>query len=285
MLKNTLPYSDNPLFKLETRRVRWLNSEQPLWGYSLIIQAVVTLALITLWLLLSLRAGLGGSIYVIITSDDLINMLVILSIAANVLLDLACFWFTLDSIDLKYNPIWWDLLRITPLAPQEVITAKHKRAQMRVWWLMMLILSTRTTTAALILIHYYVIVPTRISLTTLDFLMLPALGVVGLVYIIEPFWRMRAITALGLWLSARMSTPTMTGLAGLAALLAVWSSQAGIFLLAVWAAFILLRFSSVISLACLTLITAVAIGFVIHQYYRRLQLFSLYRALQMIFSD
>jgi hypothetical protein len=288
---------DNPLFRFEVRRVRWLASPEPLWGYSLGILAVVGILIFVGWLLICLNTlGSLGSRYFLERSRELIALLFLGSVGANIFLDLACMWGTLNSMDVRSNPMWWDLLRVSTMHPAEIIHAKHVRAQVRAWWLMMIVLSARISVVLLVVLQIFFLDPMMQSYSNLSEIiwLLPFALVFGATYIAETYWRMRAMTALGLWISARSANIAMAGLAGFGAIVVIWVSQAVIIgilgFLTVQCSFSvsvvgLSGSIPIISTGCYLFLACCVTAFIIYHYYRNLLRTSLNRALRNTFRD
>lgn len=275
MLK--LPHIDNPLFKIETRAVSWGAVPTRARRYSLWILALVVVVVGGLWL----NVVLTTPSYVVTgyynysprsaNSSGFIGLIALVSILSNVVLDLASMWFTVTSLDTEQNPVRWDLLRLTDVHPEVIIAAKHAIAQLRVWRLMIAVISLRLVTIVLFLIHLIFIDNTVLNDPYFSFLLLlPTAAVFAAVYLIEPYWRLRALTMLGLSISARVKNFALAFLAGFGAIVAVWITQ-GIVMTLLGMIFFQLVLIVFFKVWFIGLFLACAVtGYMIYTYYRNL---------------
>jgi hypothetical protein len=124
----------------------------------------------------------------------------------------------------------WELLRLTMLTGRQIVAAKHGAAQARTWRLASVIVAVRLASMLMIAL--------TVPITFLDqrgiFTGMPLLpfifaalagGGVALIFSLEPLWRMRAVTALGVAASARASQPLSTVLVAIGTLAAFWLGQ------------------------------------------------------------
>lgn len=107
-----------------------------------------------------------------------------------------------------------------------------------------------------------------------------------IIYLIEPLWRMRALTALGMAISAQIHNLVFSTLAGLGSLLAVWISQALIMGGIIWSLFAILPgVNGAVSGLCCLLMACIFTAFVIRIYYNRLRNWALTQAIQNAFRS
>jgi hypothetical protein len=254
MLK--LPYIDNPLFRFESRRLRWGASPEQVWRASKIITASVLVGVFALWFLLAQinRQGIritsqnqpggqqgiqtspqGGVPQSGVTypprgreSFDFFNGLLLVSISASIVLDLACL-----TVSMSFNgrdSQAEDLLRLTTLSSKARMSAKYAIDQIRVWWIMWLVVSLR----AAAILFFMVMTPGLTAGFGRGFgfgspfryygFLLPLL-VPASAFLIEPIWRMRAMTALGLGISVQVPKKFSAALVGVLADLGIWVVQ------------------------------------------------------------
>ena len=226
--------SRNPLFDLETRRVRWgcdvdvlLRSTQ---RWLLLICGLI----LALWLLV-----LVGSIITRHSGLAAENALIVvwwmlaLSLLAAPALDFVSISSALGSIHGEITAGRWDLLRLTLLPNRQIVAAKHAAAQVRVWRATMLITALRTATVLIGTLNllllafndsYFMRGVSFGEWISLLVLLLTG-GVVCAVYLLEPLWRMRALTALGVAISARTDHATSAALLGIGAIAVLWIAQ------------------------------------------------------------
>jgi hypothetical protein len=295
----------HPVFKLELRRVLWAQSAARLQRRTMRAFASVFFALISLWLLYiyngHVRASAAGAY---LTSEFMIGTLLALSLLANAILDSVSLFGVLSSISSEIKAGRWDLLRLTSVSEHEIVAAKHSVAQVRVWRTMTIIASLRITAFALLMLHSTFLPQSTLENSTVldtvqDFFRndpiamlfgLATFALFWLICIVEPLWRMRAMTALGLAISARVQQVTFAGLAGAVAILTVWVIQYLVLMSVIgtlfWLAVQLIQ-PPLMSTAVMALLfcMCLVIAFVVYVFYLRLREWSLRRALRYAFAD
>jgi len=248
------PYSDNmlrhPLFRQEVRRVRWGFSESRIRIYGMRVFAVVCTAIFAVWLLLSLAFSNPPPYsynqtstawwFVYGSSPQTFVLLIFAAIGVNLILDFASTLSAVSSISGEIVAGRWDLLRLTALREEGIVNAKHAAAQVRAWRVMAVTVSSRLS---IILLGAFVFpfVP-LIMLGDSSFFsglgetfMRDPFGTLFafailittlIIYVVEPYWRMRAMTALGMVISSYVLNAPLAMLASLGAIFAVWLAQA-----------------------------------------------------------
>ena len=216
----------NPLFALETRRIIWGYSAKTLTDYSLFIVGVTCAFIILAWLVIRLGERYPSRL------NDFSLALLALSLFASLLLDYRCISTALDSINGEVAARRWDLLRLTTLDHHQIVAAKYGAAQVRVWRLLMLITALRLgvvltvgLSTLIFMVQDSVGVARTPGETISNLLAQLVLVVVAMIYVAEPFWRMRMVTALGMAISARAQRHTSSVLVGIGALAALWLAQ------------------------------------------------------------
>jgi hypothetical protein len=286
---------DQPLFKYTVRRVRWAGTVQQLRAYNWKVAISVHLILVCLWLLvitsmttLCRQTGSINTCWVASgQSGDFIIWLMVISIGMDLILDFASLLFALNSIAGEVNARRWDLLRLSPVREDRIVAAKHGLAQVRAWRVMALVLYTRSAAVVLILLHTFLL-PFFVGggsdifnafryefFNTLLALVIAAIFLA--IYVVEPLWRMRAMTAVGIAISARVYSITFAFLTAFAAIVATWITQVIILAMIGWfTAQIAGAFSSGVNatigaLMCFVLGACIATAFIVRIYYRRLE--------------
>ena len=243
------PYAmlHHPLFRLDSRRARWAWSAERLCNYSWRIVGIVHLAVFGIWAaLLGLYAvieqGRGFFFVDTMTYDvslSIVGFMIFVVIAAGILLDLVSVQAAVKSINVEVIAGRWDLLRLTSLNERGIVAAKHAGVRLRVWRFTTVIASARLATVILWLlatfIAPYLLVGENAFVDDLLFgiqedpfsVILGGLIAVltALIYVLEPFWRMQSMTALGMVLSAYILNIPLATLAGMATMLVVWLVQ------------------------------------------------------------
>jgi len=226
--------SRNPLFVLETRRVRWGCDVDVLlrstWRWLLLICGLI----LALWLLVLVGSVIGGQSRLAAENALIVVWwMLALSLLAAPALDFVSISTALGSIHGEITAGRWDLLRLTLLPNPQIVAAKHTAAQVRVWRATMLITALRTATVLIGTLNllllafndpYFMRGVSFGEWISLLVLLLTG-GVTCAIYLLEPLWRMRALTALGVAISARTDHATSAALLGIGAIAVLWIAQ------------------------------------------------------------
>lgn len=220
------PLINNPLFALDVRRIRWGQSEQLLLRYSARRITIICCALLIVWLVVSLRDLQRYTI------GDFALFLFALSFLASLALDYTSISAALGSINGEMTAGRWDLLRLSLVTVPQIVAAKHGAAQVRAWRLMVVIIALRVAVLLMVsisllpaLIHTSAFAYVSAAQLPNAFVELIVLIALGLLYIIEPWWRMRTVTALGVAISARARQHVSAVLAAGGTVFAIWLLQ------------------------------------------------------------
>lgn len=256
----SLMRSTNPLFMMEARTLKQggdLNSLRQ-WTRRIFLRMLLVLAILGGGLLIILVNNYWQSVaynpygyyqhpvYGIFFEFLGISVLGLggISFLASVILDFSSLNAGLNSINRDMAAGRWDLVRLTLLPEKDILVAKHRITQLRAWRILIWVAGMRLLSVILTLIAVFIPDPSR-SISALEqifnefarrpFLVTSAaitLVIFTTVYLLEPFWRHQAMTALGLAVSAGRNT--INGLlAGMGSIVGVWISQAFIFYLLV----------------------------------------------------
>lgn len=267
---------NHPLFRLELQRIRWLTRHGSLRQGGMRVIAIITLVLLGLWAL----AVFGGGPYQYTywfssRSSSALAIALLCSIAANVILDFACMIVTVNSFATDVIAGRWDLLRMTPVEPEAILEVKHTAAQLRVWRLMVAIVSTRLIVFILGALTMFSQIQ-EFGLRGDDYLFLFTLFIFAVVYVIEPTWRLRGITALGLAISSRVRNLVSISLAAIGAVGGVWLSQAMVIGFIFWTMILILRETSPQTTTySVVLFFCIGTAVIIYVYYRLLSKLSM----------
>jgi hypothetical protein len=169
------------------------------------------------------------------TGVDFFAILVGFGLLASLFLDFVCIAAALNSISSEIINGTWDLLRLTVLREGELVLAKHAITQLRVWRTTMWVIGLRiaaTVIAAFFMITDYVLEILSQGYLTIEeniefilFILVP-FALLFCIFTIEPLWRMQAMSALGMVISARLKDGALAALLAIGTVLAVWCIQA-----------------------------------------------------------
>jgi hypothetical protein len=298
-----MPAVDSPVFRMETRKRQTLTHVKR--QHVLVLLTAVALMLI-LWALPLMAVDssrTGGNFYYYDytdTSASTIGWLLVASLGFNLLLDMVSLAMSINSISGDINQGHWDLLRLTPLRENEIIQAKYAAAQLRSWRMMLWVIGLRLGVLILCGFHLWIIpvldgyrndvfgnlFGSIFEYPVEFFSFFISLLVFTAIYLIEPVWRMQALAALGLSISARIRQLIFSTLAALGALVAVWISQAMIMGGILWSLFSMLSsmVSSAVAFCCITT-ACITTAFVIRLYYQQLKNWALSSAVKHAFAS
>lgn len=246
---------DHPLILRERRRLGWLKAVDSVRRYSIKTIAIVVAIVMLLyagwliyWWLQPTNRFWGWSFYGI--SSDFLLMLAGASLLAAIPLDYVSITVSMNSISGEITRGTWELLRLTAVRDGELVLAKHAVTQLRAWRSTLRVIGLRTavTLIALFIIvkAYYFDISYSDSRTAIQYLTffvfnLVPFGALCGIFIFEPLWRMRAMTALGMVISSRLTDGASAALVALGAVLTLWLIQ-GLIVVAVVAGISVLLF-------------------------------------------
>ncbi len=153
--------------------------------------------------------------------EYLIGVLVGICVLITPLVDFLVMQASVGSFSQEINKGRLDLLRLTPLTNEAIIAAKYTVTQLHVWRITVMAVSIRLLASSLFLLSTFyfpmltynsnrILLPARSS----SVLIMGCILLVWIVYVIEPLWRIRAVTALGVLISTFSSNYLMSLLAG-----------------------------------------------------------------------
>jgi len=229
-LRAFTPYlrlSTNPLFVTESRYALRGETAQKLVSYTWQCLLTVFGMVLFAWAMLALLN---------VSEDVLILFIAVLagfSLLMALALDFNSMTAALGSISGEIAAKHWDLLRLTSLSSEQIALAKHGIAQIRTWRLTIFLMTLRAAASLSIVLTFALLLYRSRPLNLFAAIDVVLLGFgygwvilfIMAVYIVEPYWRMHAITALAIAISARTKTPALSLWAAVAALLAFWLAQ------------------------------------------------------------
>ena len=198
----------------------------------------------------------------------------------------------LGSISAEVAAKHWDLLRLTSLSYEQIVFAKQGVAQIRTWRVTIFVVTLRIAASLSMLLTFMLLLDRArpFNLFAAIDLVLLAFGYgwivlfMDAVYIVEPYWRMRAITALAVAISARTQHHLASLWLGIAVLAVFWLVQGTVTVLLVGA--FLFYFSQMLGFdqpanqmsACVPLVFLALSLWLIYAFYAFLQSWSLRHA-------
>lgn len=152
--------------------------------------------------------------------------------------------YVLNTVNALSGPMItgeWELLRLTPLRPQMIFDAKYAAAQLKAWRLLWFEIAVRLITLELVSLPLLLLIgPTQLTGATVFLVLNPlpllAVGILLsflVVFVLEPYWRMRMVVAIGLAVSAMFRSASYAVLAGILVTLVIRMMQVGVLLLTV----------------------------------------------------
>lgn len=275
MIKRHLPHTaigtDNPLFNLEIKRVRFAETPDRLARYTRWVLVVGTVVF-ALAMFLILQSTRNYAPYV--SDENVLFWFVVIGILADGMLDIACMVSGLSVISSEIASGRWNLLRLSGLRFNDIVAAKYALTQVRAWRAMVLIIAFRLAVAFILTRELVVTSGISIISNLLGWYALACLAGLVAVYLIEPFWRTCSVTALSLVISAYGSSVSFAFLAAFFAIVLLWIVQVVIIAVFIW-----MLIATGGSLSWLVLFPALIIAFlgVVLTFYRWLREWALGR--------
>ncbi len=227
-LYGLLPHSgvstQNPLFAYGARRMRWWYRARgnvfahSLWTFCILLGAALSLVVIMLGIIFAslLINGVGYSIFdeplLMRDLSRLLRWALIGGLLAGPALDFVFVGITLYHLISGRSELIGDMLHVTLLTSESVADAQHALARLRTWQFTLALVAWR----AMLLVIYIVglavgggrlnYLPTVSGAAANSTLRALAILAVLVVITIEPLWRSRAVTALGVTLATRFKS-------------------------------------------------------------------------------
>ncbi|MDX2139829.1 MAG: hypothetical protein SF123_17215 [Chloroflexota bacterium] len=261
----------HPLFQFDARRIHWASRPRTA---SVRVILFSMLRLSVLWLVFS-GLHFASLTYIsepvqrlYIAGSNILSLFLFLSIPLGALLDFVAMLLSFNSITGDMVAGRWDLLRLTSLSTEGMIAAKHAISQTRCWRPMLMLVGTRLGILALggiLLMLAAYSYGGGIQLRRLEeFYTFFCIIVLCAVYVIEPYWRMKAMTAVGVAISALNRSTTSAMLGAFGSLVGAWILQVLVVGVSMYVTSRLMfnsSFSGTIVVMCnITLLIAVFIG-------------------------
>lgn len=207
-LERAIPATGNhPVFKRDVRAIGWWLSVENLPHYTLRKLLHYLLLILMVWLLVyEINADSAEALF-----SDASGLLLVI-VLSGMVLDFACLVLAVQSVRGEVNKSYWDLLRLTPLTKEGIVAAKLAATRLRVWKVMLFTVSVRGFIILLTGLYFWLFPETswlhRLLPTGSTVQITFAIGaflLIGLIVVIEPVWRMKAMTTVGVMLSAHFS--------------------------------------------------------------------------------
>lgn len=224
--------AEHPLYKIEYRQLRWAATLPRFRAVSIRSVVVSVLFILGVWVffswLLNSQINSSGLVYTSIWGSEIYLVLLALTFFIGIVLDFMCMSASVDSINSDVASGRWDLLRLTALNEQGILTAKHAVSQLRCWRTVLVMFGLRLGVAIITLIFLVLPYLNNVSVDGYFFVTLFIVGLMLAVYVLEPFWRARALTAVGIFVSSLNRSTSATFLTAFFSLFIVWLLQSAV---------------------------------------------------------
>lgn len=230
-----VPNSDHPLFRLVRKRIKWAKTHDDAKRHSrrfVILRVWVILGLWFVWVFSQAPNNIYAYGAYFETGLESTMWLFGFSLMLSYLFDLAIVVYTMNSISAEINLRRWDLLTLA-MDETRIIRAKYELGTLRTWRLYLTMLSVRISVVLMIFITFIGLVSIDLGRFTIGVEpnLVGTVGVILLVplatsyYLLEPFWRVRASTSMGVTLSARTKHTVLTTFYGFIVVFGNWMVQ------------------------------------------------------------
>jgi len=320
MLRQLIPHVEqirqHPMYRIEARHLH-RRELSLLQRYSLWWFVCIAALLVGFWgvfvVMRLLQYGSGGAGNVgsfstgshplaSSTSAEIAGWAFVASIGVVILLDFISMVVSVNSISKEKTTGNWDLILMTNLSRMGIVRTKHTLSQIRAWRITIILVSFRLAVCLLVVLHMFLLpdeftgellitdyVRELIERPFQTFFGTTLTVIFAFTYVVEPLWRMRAVTAMGTSISARNWSVTTSMMIGLAAILGMWISQAAIIAGYFWfssifttSSIFLGMYSEIVEYVVIFLWVTVA-AFIIYAYYRWLREWNLQNAARIAF--
>jgi hypothetical protein len=136
-------------------------------------------------------------------NGEFIGMLLFAVIAVEILFVFLCMVYVNNTIQNEFEGKRWDLLVISNIYPQGIVSAKFAIAQINSWRTLTILISMRTAVIALLFLHMALLVLYK-EITIESLYLIPFAHLLFIPFIIEPLWRVRALLAIAIAFRARI---------------------------------------------------------------------------------
>ncbi len=212
----------NPLFELERKRLPGLYRLEDIKRYT--TRSVLIPAMLSMFGCFCMQSSMGAGLISIV--------LIFLTVGILIGTDMYYTMLTMRTISRYQLNGQWDILKITPLTKQQIFVAVYAISQIHAWRMMIIEVAIRLFGALVVFLGVLTSLATSLSrsgfrgidLVELLIIFL-ALIVLGIVYVVEPLWRMRTLVAVGLAISARIRSVTLAAVAGFGSTLTLHITQ------------------------------------------------------------
>lgn len=233
-----IPFNHRPLFKLIRKHSKWAPTHEIAVQRSrhfVLRRVIILVGTWIVWVLLTASNRPYAYSAYTETGLEAIAFVFVISLGLSYLLDMVTVAYTMNSINQEITLGRWDLLRLA-MDDEDIISAKYDLARLRTWRLYLLMFSIRLSVAVMFVIVVVVISYLETGegfLQGYDFFLFITqftilVAIISYLFL-EPFWRVKAITAMGVALSARAKSITMSAIYGFAILISTWILQGVLF--------------------------------------------------------
>lgn len=288
MIDHLLPFAlispANPVFRFDLRRKSWPRNSEDLVRYSRDVILSCLFLFGVFWCIL-----LGSQSRYSASSAANITATIVLFATAGITLasDFYCAIVTVGGLHRQLTSGDWDLLRLTGQREEDIFRAKLAVAQIRAWRMMSIETAIHAIGAELVILSatYSWLTSTYRRGNWVEMYLIVAITGLMAFYLIEPFWKMRAVVGLGMAVSAQVQNLTFAVLGALRAVFAMRLLE-GLLLGALFYLLVALaRFArSDVAGMCLVTIFVVAIGFSLRFFYRTIARAATRRAFKKLFQ-
>jgi hypothetical protein len=151
-----------------------------------------------------------------------LQLLAFVTILVSGCLDIVALLQSVSAFTREFASGRLDLLRLTLLHEWSLVWAKHALALMRTRRFTLLVVGVRLSLLIGVMLYSVAQLPPGVRSTTAMLIQAFFVSLIFLIYLIEPFWRAEAMTALGIYLSAQNRSTSSTLLLAGFSLGAVW---------------------------------------------------------------
>ena len=226
--------AQQPIFKVETRHLAWASDAGTLIQKSQARVALYVTIFVLIWLVGAMLTSLTNTRFFIsnITSYTFLAAVILTyaGLFASLYLDFVCIASSLSEINGDVISGRWDLLRMANMREGYFTVSKHNIAQIKAWRALITVIAVRLVAVILYAITGVISffdggIGNSVYNAIWTVILLIGFIALAVIFLIEPLWRMRTMTAVGLLVSAHTRNPSSSPLAAIGVTFAVWIAQ------------------------------------------------------------
>jgi len=193
-VREMLVSRSNPVFEYERRKIPWLRDISALDRYASSVWVATTFVVGVIWIVSVVRDK-GDTSF----QDGLAALLIYVSLFVMVVVDLYSAFTVASNLQRQFTSAQWELIRTSGQSEESVFKAQNAIAQIAAWRPITIEVALRFALIELILLgsfRYWLASNVPVSEMPRDPTILLPAGIMMIVCVLEPGWRLRTLSTL-----------------------------------------------------------------------------------------